>query len=77
MRGSWSIKAVLPTISPDLDYSSLAVAHGGIAQQAFLEILNPDTCNDRRQELTAGLLAYCERDTLAMVRVAHHFQQGA
>jgi len=76
MRGSWSIKAVLPTIAPDLDYSSLAVAHGGMAQQAFLERLDPNTSHDRRQELTAGLLAYCARDTLAMVRVAHYFQQG-
>lgn len=76
MRGSWSIKAVLPTIAPDLDYSTLAVAHGGMAQQAFLELLDPNISNDRRQELMGGLLAYCERDTLAMVRVAHYFQQG-
>lgn len=76
MRGSWSIKAVLPTIAPELDYSTLTVAHGGMAQEAFLELLDPNTEATRRKELTNGLLAYCERDTLAMVRVAHFFQTG-
>lgn len=73
MRGSWSIKAVLPTIAPELAYEGLAVAHGGMAQEAFLELLAGDLPPARRQELRAALLAYCERDTFAMVRIAHHF----
>lgn len=74
MMGSWSIKAVLPTIAPELDYSQLDVADGGMAQEAFLELLNSETSPDRKSELTDGLLKYCERDTLAMVRVAHFFE---
>ena len=77
MRGSWSIKAVLPTIAPELSYEGLEVAHGGMAQEAFLELLEPSLPNDRRSKLTAALLAYCERDTLAMVRIAHYFEHGA
>ncbi len=70
MRGSWSIKAVLPTIAPELDYTQLAVGHGGAAQDAYREILHPSTQDAVKQELTQGLRDYCTLDTLAMVRLA-------
>lgn len=76
MRGSWSIKAVLPTIAPDLAYDNLEVANGGMAQEAFAEIMQPETSSERRQQLHDALLLYCERDTLAMVRIAHYFEGG-
>lgn len=76
MCGSWSIKAVLPTIAPELAYDDLAVAHGGMAQVAFTELLRPDLTHERRAELREGLLKYCERDTWAMVRIAHFLQEG-
>ena len=74
MHGSWSIKAVLPTIAPDLDYTQLTVGNGGDAQQAYQEILHPDTPDARKLELTEGLRTYCTLDTLAMVRLAWYFQ---
>ena len=77
MRGSWSIKAVLPTIAPDLAYDNLEVANGGMAQDAFAEMMHPATPADRRQQLRDALLLYCERDTLAMVRIAHYFENKA
>jgi hypothetical protein len=77
MRGSWSIKAVLPTIAPDLAYDNLEVANGGMAQDAFAEIMQPETLPERRMQLRNALLLYCERDTLAMVRIAHYFESGA
>lgn len=70
MHGSWSIKAVLPTIAPDLDYSDLAVGDGYAAQSAYLEATDVETSAERRAELRAQLLVYCERDTFAMVRLA-------
>ena len=73
MRGSWSIKAVLPTIAPELSYANLAVADGGMAQDAFYEILEPCTEESRKEQLRLQLLEYCERDTLAMVRLANFF----
>jgi len=76
MLGSWSIKAVLPTIAPELSYEGLAVAHGGAAQEAFAEMMAPETSEARRAELRNGLLEYCERDTLAMVRIARFFCHG-
>lgn len=77
MKGSWSIKAVLPAIAPDLRYDALAVGDGGAAQEAYREILHPDTPAARKQALTDGLRDYCELDTLAIVRLAWFFQGGA
>lgn len=68
MRGSWSIKAVLPTLAPELDYASLEGARSGAeAQDAYLEAIDPATLPERREVLQRGLLDYCARDTLAMV----------
>jgi hypothetical protein len=69
-RGSWSIKAVLPTIAPELDYSGLEVADGGMAQVAYLEATSPETTAERRRAIDAALRAYCARDTEAMIVLA-------
>jgi len=71
MLGSWSIKAVLPTIAPDLAYNDLEVDGGIAAQSAWLEAVDPGTSPERKSTLHRQLLAYCERDTLAMVRLAN------
>ena len=68
-RGSWSIKAVLPTLS-ELDYGALEVKDGGQAQEAWLEAADPACDPERHFALEQGLRAYCERDTWAMVLVA-------
>lgn len=68
-RGSWSIKAVLPTMT-DLDYASLEVKDGGNAQAAYMEAIDPATTPGRRWVLEEALKAYCARDTWAMVAVA-------
>ena len=70
MHGSWSIKSVLPTIAPDLDYETMDVTDGGAAEHAWLEILHPETPEERRQFLRKSLADYCALDTLAMVRLA-------
>lgn len=66
-RGSWSIKKVLPTIAPELDYSDLEVGDGAAAQLAWLEAASSNCSPDRRTEIASALEAYCERDTWAMV----------
>lgn len=68
-RGSWSIKAVLPTVAPELAYGDLDVKDGGAAQEAWFEAARPETSAARREQLRVGLEAYCERDTEAMVVV--------
>ena len=77
MKGSWSIKAVLPTIAPDLDYANLEeVQDGGAAQAAYLEAIHPETTVDRKREREKQLRVYCERDTEAMVRLAQFLTTG-
>ena len=74
MKGSWSIKAVLPTIAPHLDYSQLDdVQNGTLAQLAYLDIINPETEQAVRKQKIRNLLKYCELDTLAMVEVMKFF----
>lgn len=74
MRGSWSIKKVLPTVAPDLSYEDLAVGDGGMAQEAYAEMIDPGTSENRRGELRAALLEYCGQDTLALVRLSRFFE---
>ncbi len=69
-QGSWSIKAVLPAAVPDLSYDQLTgVQDGGMAMEAFVEAISPDTTLERKAEIEGQLLAYCQLDTLAMVRL--------
>lgn len=69
-QGSWSIKAVLPALCPDLNYGDLeGVQDGGMAMSAFLEALAPQTSQERKLEIERQLLEYCKLDTLALVRL--------
>lgn len=69
-HGSWSIKAVLPTLAPDLDHGSLdGVQDGRGAQDAYAEAIDPATPAARRLALERQLREYCALDTLALVRV--------
>jgi hypothetical protein len=73
-HGSWSIKAVLPAVCPDLAYGDLeGVQNGMAAQSAFLEAVAPETTPERKAEIERQLLAYCKLDTLAMVRLWEFF----
>ena len=70
MRGSFSIKAVLPTVAPHLNYGTLGEVKDGIAAQAaFEESIAADTPEERRREIEESLLEYCALDTLAMVEL--------
>ena len=75
MRGSWSIKAVVPTVVPELSYDDLGEVHEGTgAQAAFEEAIRPETPRERREDLRRKLLTYCERDTEVMVRLVQYFE---
>ena len=68
MRGSWSIKAVMPTIAAELGYEHLGeVQEGDGAQVAFLELRNGSPKAERADALRRDLLRYCEHDTWVMV----------
>ena len=69
LRGSFSIKRVLPALVPDLGYGDLAIHDGGTAAEMYGRMVDAATPADERAAIREGLLRYCERDTLAMVRV--------
>lgn len=69
-QGSWSIKAVLPALFPDLNYGSLVgVQDGTMAMEVFLEALSSTTSIARKAEIEGQLRAYCCLDTYALVRL--------
>lgn len=71
MKGSWSIKAVVEAMAPELTYKNLGEVQGGTAAQvAYAEAIAPATTAERKAKIKKDLEIYCERDTLAMVRVA-------
>jgi hypothetical protein len=73
-HGKWSIKAVLPAAIPELSYSQLTgVQDGGMAVSAFMEAIAPATAPERKVEIEAQLISYCELDTFAMVRLYQFF----
>ena len=71
MKGSFSIKSVLPAIFPDdpsLDYHNLEGVHnGGEAMTIFPKI--KDMLPEEQAKARHDLLKYCELDTYAMVKV--------
>ena len=68
MRGSYSIKVVLPALVPDLSYAGMDVADGMAAMRAYHEMSALDD-PVALAALRRGLLEYCRLDTLAMVRI--------
>jgi len=76
LQGSYSIKKVLPTVVPELNYADLVdVQDGMMAQQAYLEVINEKTTLIRKQSLTDSLLKYCEMDTFAMVKLIQNLSK--
>jgi len=69
--GSFSLKKVLPALAPDLGYDDLAIAEGNSASRELMRLVVDDgTLLAAERAMTREkLLRYCERDTLAMVRV--------
>jgi hypothetical protein len=75
MKGSWSIKEVLPTIAPELDYANLEVSDGAMAQEAYKEAINSKNTPQRKEEVRQAMLKYCEQDTIAMVKIVQAWSQ--
>jgi predicted RecB family nuclease len=74
-----SIKSVAPALCPGFSYDDLdGVPDGGAASAAFLQLASGRiTHPEEADQLRAELLAYCKRDTLAMVEVHRALAQLA
>ena len=68
--GSFSIKSVLPALVPGLSYADLAINDGETATLQLMRLLFEEKLEgEERAGLRRALLAYCERDTWAMVKL--------
>lgn len=76
MKGSWSIKKVLPCLVPELRYDLLgSVQEGTQAQAVYLKLISGEMSQPSLEQARTDLLAYCELDTLAMVRIVEKICQ--
>ena len=78
LKGSYSIKKVLPIVAPELTYEGMNVSNGEDAASLFLNMLL-----GREEELKMkgyripsrkDLLEYCKQDTWAMVEIYDYFR---
>ena len=79
MRGSYSIKYVLPALFPDdpsLDCHNLEGVHNGSEASAAFENMDRMT-PEEREAFRQNLLEYCGLDTLAMVKVWEKLREVA
>jgi len=68
MEWSYSIKAVLPALVPEMSYDNMVIGNGGDASAAFYNLKHVEDESEREVTRTA-LLEYCGLDTMAMVKI--------
>jgi hypothetical protein len=74
-HGSWSIKAVLPALCPDLSYDALdGVKDGNMAQAAYQVAISSESTSESKERIQQQLHEYCKLDTLAIVRIWQAFK---
>jgi hypothetical protein len=76
-KGSFSLKYILGPLVPDLTYNDLAIVDGQVASVEIARLLFVAHLVEDRDQLRRDLLAYCERDTWAMVRLVERLEEIA
>ncbi len=74
MHGSYSIKAVLPALVPDLSYERMVISDGGMAMRAYIDLAD-EKDPGRIEDVRNDLWEYCKLDTLAMVRILEKLEE--
>ena len=74
MKGSYSIKFVLPALVPELSYNELEINEGGKASNTFLSMVNGSFKGDTAK-VRSQLLEYCKLDTYAMVKILERLKK--
>lgn len=69
LKGSFSIKKVLPIFAPELSYQDLEIQHGMMAQEAYYSF--PKLDEEDLEEVRKNLEEYCKLDTWSMVLIVH------
>ena len=74
MNGSFSLKDVLPVLVPEMSYDDLEISNGGMAANAYIEMIQTEDANEREQ-IRRSLLKYCGLDTLGVVKILEKLRE--
>jgi len=66
--GSFSIKAVLPVLVPEMTYADMEIADGMAAARTWQQMLSSRDASERAR-LQQALREYCHQDSLAMLKI--------
>jgi hypothetical protein len=69
MKGSASLKSVLPAFVPQLTYEGLNIRDGETASIRYLSCIKNMITEDEKEKIFDDLRTYCVQDTLAEVRL--------
>ena len=72
--GSYSLKAVLPALVPDMTYDGMIVVDGQDAGLAWESLIRGGLYQVEQDRIKKALLDYCGRDTLALVTLVTHLR---
>ena len=67
--GSYSLKDVVPALVPSLRYDDLTIKEGGQAASEYYRMVFVETDWVEQARIREALLAYCKRDTLALLEM--------
>ena len=73
--GSYSLKAVLPALVPEMTYKGMAVADGQDAGIAWESLVRGSLNQTERDGIEKALRDYCGQDTFAMVRLLNKLRE--
>lgn len=78
-RGSYSLKRVLPALVPEMTYDGLEISEGETASATLMMMLYRQNAmsTDERVKVERALLAYCQRDTEAMIALTRRLTELA
>ena len=74
MEGSYSLKAVLPALVPEMNYDEMQISDGQMASSAWLQLWNLENTQEIENKRNA-LIEYCRQDTLAMVKILEKIRE--
>jgi predicted RecB family nuclease len=72
--GSYSLKAVLPALVPEMTYDGMAVADGQGAGIAWESLVRGGLDQIERDKIRKALRDYCGQDTMAMVKLVEQLR---
>ncbi|MBO06281.1 MAG: phosphomethylpyrimidine kinase [Parcubacteria group bacterium] len=74
MKGSYSLKFVLPALVPECSYEGMAISDGGVAMNTYATL---HLIEDKKEveQIRKDLLEYCKLDTFAMVKLLNKLEE--